>query len=501
MAMISPSSFTTFGELLKHLRLRARLTQRELALRVGYNHAHLSRLEHNQRIPDAATIKALFVPALDLDDELEWAARLLELAAGGRGEVAPVLVRPTSKLPPPKLPPSFTKLLGREEALRATKEILSRPDVRMLTLVGPPGIGKTRLAVQTASELADQFADGVVFVDLSAVREAGLVIPAVAHVLEVRESAGEFLSASLAASLRLKSLLLVLDNFEQVMEAAPAIQEWLGAASRLKVLVTSREPLHISGEHEFSVPSLPAEAQLELFVQRAQAVQPGFTLTPESRPTIAQLCRRLDGLPLAIELAAARVKQFSAEAMLERLDRRLHWLTGGLREGPAWRRTLRGAIDWSYELLEPEEQSAWIRTSIFSGGFTLEAAEPVTGQPLAVILAAADKSLIVPALAAASGQPRFTLLETLREYALERLEDKPDEYTAAARAHALYFLAWAEAAAPELAGAQPADPLRQLEVEHDNLRAALAWAMQNQPDLGVRLTLSLGRFWSLHSYF
>jgi non-specific serine/threonine protein kinase len=285
-------------------------------------------------------------------------------------------------------------LLGRDAASAAARDVLLRPEVRLLTLVGPPGIGKTRLAAHIASEAAGQFADGAVFVDLTPVRDAEYVANAVADALGVKESAGQRLAAAVSAWLRGKQLLLVLDNFEQVLDAAPLLSEWLRAAPRLKLLATSREPLRLAGEHEFQVPPLPADTQVELFAQRARAVQPDFQLSAESTPIVAEICRRLDGLPLAIELAAARVKLLPLPAMSVRLDQRLHWLTGGARDGPAWRQTLRGAIDWSYNLLAPAEQAAWTRMAVFAGGCTPEAAEAVTGAALETVLALADKNLL-----------------------------------------------------------------------------------------------------------
>jgi predicted ATPase/Tfp pilus assembly protein PilF len=496
----SPASFKTFGDLLKHLRRRAQLSQRELALAVGYHYAHISRLEHNQRLPDAATIKALFVPALRLENEPAWVARLLALAAAAHGETAPaasgfLYARPA-------LPTPLTPLLGRETVMAEARAQLDRAEVRLLTLSGPPGIGKTRLAVQLAAELAERFADGVVFVDLTSVREPDLVPGSIAGALEVQETAGQSLQSGLRAALRAKALLLVLDNFEQVIDAAPLVSELLQAAPRVKVLATSRETLRIAGEHELQVPSLPPPDGIQLFVQRARAVRADFALTPEVEPVVAEICTRLDGLPLAIELAAARIRLFSPPAMLARLDRRLHWLTGGSRERPAWQQTLRGAIDWSYNLLEPAEQRALARLAVFAGGCAPEAAEAVTGAPLETLIALADKSLVALDTAAVSASPqgaRLTLLETLREYALERLLEDPAEHAAARHAHAGWYNAQAEAARPHLA--RDAAWLNQLEREHDNLRAALSWTLEHEPATGVTLTLNLTRFWALRGHF
>ncbi len=528
-----PASFITFGDLLKHLRLRAGLTQRELALAVGYNHAHLSRLEHNQRLPDTATLRALFIPALGLEREPEWAARLIELAAEGRGEPPPGSLSPgraphasggieAGRRAPLRrnLPAPLTPLLGRDVAIEAAQQMLRHRDVRLLTLLGPPGIGKTRLAVQVAADLTDQFADGVVFVDLTLLRDPNLLTETVAEALEIKEATGPPPAARLRAELHDRHVLIVLDNFEQVVAAAPLVVEWLGNAPRLKVLVTSREALRVSGENEFHVPPLsipdvthlpPAGREIvtalapytavQLFVQRARAAQPDFELTSENAAAIAEICAHLDGLPLAIELAAARAKLFSPQAMLARLDRRWQWLTGGVRDGPAWRKTLRGAIDWSYDLLEKGEQQVFMQLAVFSGGFTADGAEVVcdpesdSGMTLERLAALADKSLIKAASPTTGDEPRFTMLETLREYALERLREYPAVRAAAQRTHAVYHLKLAEAADVALQGGQPTGWLNRLEVEHDNLRAALTWTLTSDLDLGLPLVNHLGTFW------
>ncbi|MGE5073572.1 MAG: ATP-binding protein [Anaerolineae bacterium] len=506
MEVNAPASFTSFGELLKHLRLRIQITQRDLAARVGYNHAHLSRLENNQRVPDAAAIKALFIPALELEDQPEWAARLLELASlaspgkeRGNGELAPSSLNP-SRVANSRLPQPLTELLGRDDVVRQACEILQRPAVRLLTLVGPPGLGKTRLAVEVASELSAGFSEGAIFIDLSPVREPDLVLSEVARVLDVKDSAND-LSENLVAALRLRDMLLVLDNFEHVLESAPQVARWLQASARLKILTTSREPLRLSGEYELSVPALSPEARLELFVQRACAVQPAFAITDENRSVVAEICERLDGLPLAIELAAARVKQFPVQVMADRLGQRLQWLTAGAREGPSWRQTLRGAIDWSYNLLSPSEREHWLRMSVFAGGCTPEAAQVVTGAALEDLLALSDKNLVAVTTSDPENELRFTLLETLHEYARERLSEDPDAEQAALLAHASYYAELADAAPLDSTGPRLAAALDQLEREYDNLRAAMGWAMQHQPELAVHLVVCLAPFWYLRSHF
>src|SRR5579859_2744183 len=357
-SILSPASFTIFGDLLKHLRLRAGLTQRELAITLGYNFAHLSRLEHNQRTPDAATIKALFIPALGLASEPAWAERLLQLAQIARSErisrrpeppgvtAAQAASAPTTSRPP--LPRALTPLVGRQLTLEAVEAMLTHESVRLLTLLGPPGIGKTRLAQQVAVDLADHFADGVRFVDLTTARTARDVIRAVAEASDLREAPGETLEYSVVEWLSGRELLWVLDNYEHVVATAPLLTRWLQTLPGLTILVTSREALRLTGEQRFPVPALsvpggyrleaerdphgPAVASypsVELFVQRARAALPDFALTPENATQVAELCIRLDGLPLAIELAAARIRHLSLAAMLDRLDRRLQWLTGG----------------------------------------------------------------------------------------------------------------------------------------------------------------------------
>ena len=338
--------------------------------------------------------------------------------------------------------------------------------------------------------------------------------------LEVGETAGKPLVESLAGHLRGRSLLLVLDNFEQVLAAAPLLAELLTACPGLKVLVTSRAALHLSGEHEFPVPPLELPdpkhlpdletlSQYEavtLFIQRARAARPDFQVTNASAPAVAELCARLDGLPLAIELAAARVKLLSPQALLARLGRRLNLLTGGARDLPARQQTLRSAIDWSYELLEPDEQAMFARLAVFVGGCTLEAVEavchPGVDRPLEVLDGLAllvDRSLLRQ-VEGTEGEPRFGMLETIREYAAERFEESGDAETWRQR-HAGYYLALAEQAAPELLGPQQGTWLERLEREHDNLRAALGWALEHGgATLGLRLAVALGHFWAVRGH-
>jgi predicted ATPase/class 3 adenylate cyclase/DNA-binding NarL/FixJ family response regulator len=422
---------------------------------------------------------------------------------------------------PANLPIQPTALIGREQELATVGDLLRRANVRLVTLTGPGGTGKTRLAMQVAAELLDSFTDGVWFVDLAPIRDADLVIPAIMQTMGVKEQGHITPLEQLQAHLRDKQLLLLLDNFEQVVDAAPRVAELLAAAPQLKILVTSRVVLHLRGEQEFAVPplALPGQHQLPslehvsqyaavaLFIARAQAVKPDFVVTNQNAPAVAEICVRLDGLPLAIELAAARSKLFAPEALLKRLERRLGVLTGGPRDAPTRQQTIRNTIDWSYQLLDEGEQTFFRRLGVFVGGCTLEAAEAVCNAdgslPVDVVNSVAaliDKSLLRQQ-EGQGGESRFVMLETIREYALERLAASGEE-EAVRRRHAAYFLALAGAAEPYLASAERPLWLEQLEMAHDNLRAVLVWS-QVMPDDGameLRLASSLWWFWYFRGY-
>jgi predicted ATPase/DNA-binding CsgD family transcriptional regulator len=405
--------------------------------------------------------------------------------------------------------------VGREREVAALSDLLHRADVRLLTLTGPGGVGKTRLALQVAADAGETFPDDVFFVNLAPISDSNLVLPTVAHVLGVREAGDEPLAERLTASLRNKRLLLVLDNFEQVVEAAPLVSDLLQACSDLKVLVTSRVRLRLSGERERAVPPLAllapvnpptVDAAMEseavrLFVQRAHAVKDNFTLTDQNAPVAAEICRRLDGLPLAIELAAARIKVLPPAALLARLDHRLPLLTGGGRDLPARQQTMRDAIAWSYDLLAPEEQALFRQLAVFVGGFTLEAAETIVTSagdlhidPFDGIAALLDSSLLRQE-PGPGGESRYRMLETVREYGLEQLESHDEEQTAR-EAHAAFCLAFAERAAPVLLGGNPSAWLDQLADDHDNLRAALDWLCAgNTPQECLRLAGACAWYW------
>ncbi|HUG38092.1 MAG TPA: AAA family ATPase, partial [Candidatus Limnocylindrales bacterium] len=458
-------------------------------------------------VPDGVGLRDLGEHRLK---DLQHPEHLFQLLIPGLPSEFPPLR--TLEARPHNLPLQATTLLGRAREVAAARERVLRDDVRLLTLTGPGGTGKTRLALQVAAELIDHFADGVFFVPLAPISDPGLVASTVALTLGIRDPGGRPVLENLREHLRDRQILLVLDNFEQILLAAPLVGELLAVCRGLKVLVTSRAPLELRGEQEFPVPPLalpdpkhppPIEAlgqygAVALFIERATAIRPDFAVTNDNAPAVAEICVRLDGLPLAIELAAVWIRLLSPQAMLTRLERRLPLLTGGARDLPARQQTLRGAIAWSYDLLDEGERALFRRLAIFVGGCTLEAAEAVCNPEGDLGLDVLDgvASLVAKSLLrqeeGPEGEPRFGMLETIREYGLEQLEAD-----ATRGRHAAFFLAFAEEAEPKLLGAEQVTWLQRLEAEHDNFRAVLGRSRVGEvaADVGLRLAGALQWYW------
>jgi predicted ATPase/predicted Ser/Thr protein kinase len=432
-----------------------------------------------------------------------------------------VVAAPAPAQVPSTLPTHVTPFVGRVEELDALRDLILRDDVRLVTLTGPGGTGKTRLATEAASGLGDAFPHGLFFVDLASLSEPSLVLPRIAEALGVEEAAADGADGVLEAlrgRLRQDRLLLVLDNFEQVLAAAPVVADVLAAGPAVKVLVTSRGSLRLRGEREYPLTPLPLPERedaadpeaaarspaVALFVESAQAVRPEFELTPENTAAVSEICLRLDGLPLAIELAAAWVKLLSPAEILGRLEQRLELLTGGALDRPSRHQTLREAIGWSYELLDPEDQRLFARLGVFTGGCTLESAEAVAGgevgRPVLDALSSlADKSL-VRRREGADGRTRIAMLQTIHEYALYRLVERGELEELRSR-HAEHFLGLVEEAEPELVGPDQERWVRRLEDESGNVRAALDWSLESGPlELGLRIAGSLTRFWSIRGH-
>jgi predicted ATPase/DNA-binding CsgD family transcriptional regulator/transcriptional regulator with XRE-family HTH domain len=506
------SDLASFGTTLRRLRMAAALSQEELATRAGLPVRGISDLEHGvRRAPHLETVRML-ADALAL---VPVDRQVLTMAARF---AAPASTQQGNPSEPAPLPSPLTPLVGRERELSHLKALVGRPDVRLVTMTGTGGTGKTRLAVQAAADLLDGFPDGARFVDLSALVDPSLVLSAVGSSFGLgEEHLG--LADRVAKVLAGKRLLLILDNFERVIEAAPIVSFLLASCPLITVLVTSREPLRLSGERVFPVPPLTLPDRVpsasvawlmqseaaQLFIQRAQAMKPEFTVTPDNAAAIAEICSWLDGLPLAIELAAARITVLSPAALLMRLERRLPLLTGGPRDQSMRLRTMRDAIAWSYDLLEDAEQTLFRRLAVFVGGFTLEGAEMVsdTERPgIEVVDGVAsliDKSLLRQE-EGGGGETRFRMLETVREFGLEQLTTCGDE-AAVRSVHAHHYLALARQSFAGVHGRDHSRWMERSEAEHNNFRSALTWLLsQGDAETAQSLTGALYRFWYVRGH-
>lgn len=528
-------SASTFGQWLKQRRHELDLTQDTIAEALGCSSDTIRKIESGQRRP-SRQIAELLANILQIDPQerstfVLWARGMAtpSPAPGTRvpsttpSDARPAVPYPTSdsSLSLPVLP---TPLIGREHDLAALKALMWRSTTRLVTLLGPPGIGKTNLSIALASALQADFKDGLTYVPLSPISDSALVIPTLAEAVGVSETSSRPLVEGLQDALREKQMLLILDNFEQVVPAASALSDLLAVAPQLKILVTSRSPLHLRGEKLVEIPPLkvpnlqhlpPLEelaqiGSVALFVERVQAVHGDFELTPENAPLVAAICARLDGLPLAIELAAARTRVLSLSALLSRLEHQLAILTGGPRDAPLHQRALRDALESSYKLLSADQQKLFRHLGIFDGPFTLEAAERVAGATLDGLEAILDQSLLrlqerpVAELNVTGHngdtEPRFAMLVPVREYAVEQLDAAGEDYQVSLN-HAHYFLDLALAGEVEMKGPTQKKWLDRIESAYSDIRSTLNWTLKHdQSEIALRMVAILRLFWLNRGY-
>jgi predicted ATPase/transcriptional regulator with XRE-family HTH domain len=518
----------SFGEWLKQQRRRLDLTQDQLAAKCFCSVSTIRKIESDTLTPSHSLADQL-ASVLQIPSALQSAFHSF-----ARGQSSLFLTHMTSATqlfsaaPPPQdalqpaaptyyLPAPLTGLVGREREIGSGCALLRRANVRVVTLVGPPGAGKTRLSLALAEALKAEFSDGACFVPLAPVSDPALVLSAIAHALHVQESGSVPLAQRLHNFLRPKQMLLVLDNFEQIVDAAPVVGDLLAAAPQVKAIISSREALKLYGEYEFPVPPLavpdlkylPASDLLEmypaveLFVQRAQAVRPSFAVDAQNAATIAQICAWLDGLPLAIEMAAAQIKWRSPAALLDQLRQQLMALTGSPRDLSPRQQTLRGAIDWSYNLLSADEQQIFVAFAIINGGCTAESVAAISAiDPLRcenLLRGLVEKSLLQCEIES-NGELRYMMLQVVREYAQTRLSEQDEQAMLQAR-HAAFYGQLVQQSLPNLPTTQAQLLLDRLEIEHNNLRSALEWHLQADIAGGLDLAVHLGEsLWEIRGY-
>jgi predicted ATPase/DNA-binding XRE family transcriptional regulator len=508
---------TSVADLLKQYRAAAGLTQEELADRAGVSTRAISDLERGiKQRPYPNTVRRL-VQALELDEVT--AANFQRASRAGGGAVAALRESAEVVRGSTSFPVQPTTFIGRQREVKEIKILLAREEVRLLTLTGPGGVGKSRLALRIAEEVAPHFSDGAVFVSLASLADPGLVPATIAGALGVMERGEQSILDAVLECLRPKRVLMVLDNFEHLLDGAPVILELLAASRDLTVLVTSQAVLRLSGEHDYPVPPLPVPdpkhlpdletlSQYEgvtLFSERARAVMPTFALTSENASAVVEICYRLDGLPLAIELGAARMRHIPVGTLRARLSSRIKLLTGGPRDAPSRQQTLRATIDWSHRLLNEVEKRLLARLGVFHGGCTLEAAEAVCvlqGDLEREVLDGMG-SLVEKSLLRQEGtdDPRFLMLQTIWEYARERLESSGEAEQVRIQ-HAQYYLGLTEAVELEMQDREHVEWLERLERDHDNLRMALGWLLERGDVEGeLRMAQSLRRFWHQRCHF